>query len=374
MAGFFDLSMWSTVGARGFEPPTSRTRTVRAKPDCATPRTPFASLGCHVGSMPRTPRIIIDSRRHCKHNSESAYNRAMLGISLVLLLIAAALHALSNALIKQARDKLAFTWWTGTTLAILGLPVWFFIGRPEPVGWLYITVSGLVEAIYFVTLTRAYALGDLSQVYPMARGSAPLFVLLWATLLLNEHPSGGGVIGILLIVGGLYLVNLPSLADWPRPLLGLRSPASRWALLTGLLISVYSSIDKVGIEYFDPLVYLYLFLLVTWLALSSQWCFPQRRAALRAEIRPPASSRGRWSRAQPPIRVVLGALLGTGAYTLVLMALRLSPVSYVSPVREVSVVVGAWIGVRFMGEKGGALRIGASILIAGGILLIALAG
>jgi drug/metabolite transporter (DMT)-like permease len=253
-----------------------------------------------------------------------------------------------------------------TASAILGFPLIFYAGQPQPIGWLLILVSGLIEAVYFITLTRAYSLGDLSQVYPLARGSAPLFVLLWALIFLGERPTPLGVGGIVIVVTGLYLVNLPMLSDWKRPLLGFRSPAARWALVTGLLISIYSAIDKVGMRYVDPLPYLYLFLVVTWLALSAQWFSPDRRSALRAEWRVD-KRRLAWSAAAV-------ALLGGGAYALVLAALRLSPVSYVSPVRELSVVVGAWLGVRFMNEPGGRLRIFAAALVALGIGVIALGG
>jgi drug/metabolite transporter (DMT)-like permease len=287
-------------------------------------------------------------------------------LSLALLIFAAGLHALSNALIKSSHDKLAFTWWMLTANAIIGLPLIFFIGQPQPIGWLIILVSGLIEAVYFITLTRAYALGDLSQVYPLARGSAPLFVLLWAMLFLGERPTSMGVGGIFIVVIGLYLVNLPALADWDRPLRGLRSAAARWALLTGLLISIYTSIDKVGMRYVDPLPYLYLFLVVTWILLSAQWFNPDRRSALRAEVQ--------IDRRRVLLTATAVAVLGSGAYALVLAALRLSPVSYVSPVRELSVVIGAWIGVRFMGEPGGRLRIFAALLVAVGITIIALGG
>jgi drug/metabolite transporter (DMT)-like permease len=286
--------------------------------------------------------------------------------SIVLLVLAAILHALSNALIKQSRDKLAFTWWMLTAWAIIGFPLVFFVGQPPSIGWLLILVSGLVEAVYFITLTRAYALGDLSQVYPIARGSAPLFVLLWALFFIGERPTPLGLAGIFIVVVGLYLINLPSRSDWRRPLLGFKSPAARWALLTGLLISIYSAIDKVGVRYVDPLPYLYLFLFVTWMALAAQWLNPDRRSALRAEL----SSDPKRGIA----RVVAVALLGSSAYGLVLAALRLSPVSYVSPVRELSVVIGAWIGVRFMGEPGGRLRIFAALLVALGVISIALGG
>ncbi len=295
-----------------------------------------------------------------------AHNVRMTPFSLILLVFAATLHALSNVLIKLSRDKLAFTWWMLTAWAIIGFPLIFFVGRPQPMGWLLIVVSGLIEAIYFIALTRAYALGDLSQVYPVARGSAPLFVLLWALVFLGERPTPIGVTGILIVVSGLYLVNLPAPSEWKRPLLSFRSPAARWALLTGLLISIYSAIDKVGVRYVDPLPYLYLFLIVTWTALSVQWLSSDRRSALRAELRPDLKI--------GVLRITAAALLGTGAYALVLAALRLSPVSYVSPVRELSVVIGAWIGVRFMGEAGGRLRIAAAALVALGVIVIALGG
>lgn len=287
-------------------------------------------------------------------------------ISLLLLLVAALLHALSNALIKQSRDKLAFTWWMLTASAVIGFPLLFFVGHPPPISWPIILASGLTEAVYFVTLTRAYALGDLSQVYPIARGSAPLFVLLWALLFLGEHPSPLGVGGVLLVVCGLYLVNLPALSDWKRPLLSFKAPAARWALLTGILISIYSAIDKVGVRYVDPLSYLYLFLVVAWIALAVQWLNPVRRMALRTELRPDLKRR--------LLYAVAVAVLGSSAYGLVLAALRVSPVSYVSPVRELSVVIGAWIGVRFMREPGGRLRVVAATFVAVGIIVIALGG
>jgi drug/metabolite transporter (DMT)-like permease len=287
-------------------------------------------------------------------------------LSLALLVLAAGLHALSNALIKSSRDKLAFTWWMLTATVIIGLPLIFFVGQPPLIGWAIILVSGLIEALYFSTLTRAYSLGDLSQVYPVARGSAPLFVLLWALVFLGERPTPIGVGGILIVVIGLYLVNLPSLADWRRPLLGFRSPAARWALMTGLLISIYSAIDKVGVRYVDPLPYLYLFLGVTWITLSAQWLNSDRRAALCAEVQ--------IDRRRVLLTATAVAILGSSAYALVLAALRLSPVSYVSPVRELSVVFGAWIGVQFLGEQGGRLRIFAALLVALGIIIIALGG
>src|SRR5262245_15414986 len=98
--------------------------------------------------------------------------------SLLLLLLAAFLHAAANAFLKQGRDKLAYTWWMLGASSVLGVPLLLLTGAPgDATGWILVMASGLLEAIYFVALSRAYSLGDLSQVYPLARGSAPLFIV-----------------------------------------------------------------------------------------------------------------------------------------------------------------------------------------------------
>ena len=284
--------------------------------------------------------------------------------SLLLLFLAATLHAIANALMKNSRVKLAFVWWMLGVSSVLGIPLWFFIPRVEPLAWALVLISGVLEVIYFFTLTRAYSTGDLSVVYPIARGSAPLFLLIWAVLFLQERPSPSGIAGIVAIALGLYLINLRSLGEWNRPFHAFKSAAPRWALLTGILISAYTAVDKIGVAYFSPLLYLYFVLFIGWIFLSVQWFLPVQRAALIAEV-------GNRKRV---LAVVAAAIFGTAGYTLVLAAMRMSPASYVGAVREVSVVIGAWIGVRFMGEQGGALRIIASSLVATGILLIAFGG
>jgi drug/metabolite transporter (DMT)-like permease len=283
--------------------------------------------------------------------------------SLLLLLVAAVLHAVANLLMKTSRDKMAFVWWMLGVTSIFACPILFLVPPDHLNGWIFVLFSGVLEAVYFLTLTRAYTAGDLSLVYPVARGSAPLFLLFWATIFLGERPSRLGMCGILLVILGLYLINLPSLADWSRPLHAFRSAASRWALLTGILISSYTAIDKVGIRYFHPFVYLYLVLVVGWICLSYQWLNPERRQALLEEPR----NRRVWT-------ILAAALFGTLGYTLVLAAMKISPVSYVGPVREISVVIGTWIGVRFLREQRGSLRIAASVLVVLGIGMITIFG
>ena len=279
--------------------------------------------------------------------------------TLALLILAALLHSGAHVALKRATDKLAFTWWQLLAIIVVYSPV-LLTSRWDwsPAVWLIVVGSAVAEAAYFYTTSRAYTLGDLSVTYPLARGSAPLFITLWAVLFLRERPSALGYAGIIVIALGLFLVNLPSLVDMARPLRGLAQPAPRWALTAGLCIGVYSTLDKVGVRFVSPLLYIYVVLCITWLMLMPL----QRANALAAEWRA-----NKW-------RTMWAGVSVMGAYTLVLVAMQRSPVSYVGSVREMSVVLTAWIGARFLGEGKTGLRVTASALVAVGILLIAAGG
>jgi drug/metabolite transporter (DMT)-like permease len=99
----------------------------------------------------------------------------------------------------------------------------------------------------------------------------------WAAIFLRERPSALGYVGIVTIATGLFLVNLPSAADITRPLRAIAQPASRWALLAGVCTSAYTTIDKVGVQFVPPLLYIYLVLVVTWLAMTPGY-YARRRA------------------------------------------------------------------------------------------------
>ena len=283
--------------------------------------------------------------------------------TLALLVCAAVIHCGAHVAMKRATDKLAFAWWELLAIVVLYSPVlltakWDW----PPSAWLILVASGLIEVGYFYATSRAYTLGDLSVTYPLARGSAPLFIALWAAIFLRERPSAWGYVGIVTIAAGLFLVNLPSVADITRPLRAIALPASRWALLAGLCTSAYTTIDKVGVRFVPPLLYIYLVLVVTWLAMTPGWWLTRRTNVLATEWRI-----NKWS-------AVLTGLAVVGAYTLVLIAMQRSPVSYVGSIREMSVVLTAWVGATFLGEGKTGRRVTASALVAAGIALIAVGG
>jgi uncharacterized membrane protein len=206
--------------------------------------------------------------------------------------------------------------------------------------------SAVFEAGYFGAIALAYRGADLSLVYPLARGTAPVLLMLWSILFLNETLTLGGVLGILMITAGLYTVNLSRLGDWREPLRSLRRVGPRWAVAAGVCTSAYTAIDKIGIGYVPPLLYTYLALWMT-LVLLTPWTLRLvGRAGLRAEIR---SSRG---------GTVLAGFTTLAAYGLVLLAMsRGMPAAYAGALREISVIFGAAYGVLALKEQGGPMRV-----------------
>src|SRR5439155_5388430 len=287
--------------------------------------------------------------------------------AILLLALSAVVHSGWNLLAKRSLDKQVFLWLALVAAIIIFLvPFWYLYEPIHAEGWVFIGMSGALEAVYFAFLGSAYQDGDLSLVYPLARGSAPLFVALFAFVALHEGIVAGGVAGILLVVAGIYTLHLKptdrrGLAHaLAAPLLSLRDRTSQLALLVGLTIACYSVIDKVGVSYVNPLLYLYLVFLVAALALAPYMMLARREAVVRE-----------WRENRASIVAV--AVMFTAAFVPVLLALTISRVSYVAPVREMSVVFAALLGTLALREPFGRAKIAGSVLIFAGVVCIALA-
>ncbi len=187
----------------------------------------------------------------------------MSGIALSIVLASAFLHAGWNYLLKKSDRKIVFIWWFLLISAIIYLPVFLFYIPDVAItsaGWVCIAATGIIHGVYFWCMGAAYQRGDLSLVYPLARGSGPLFVPILAVILLREEISPLGLLGIFLIIGGIYCIHLRSFSGsaFLEPFRALRGGASLWALFTGLAIASYSLVDKVGVGLVYPPVYIYL--------------------------------------------------------------------------------------------------------------------
>ena len=287
----------------------------------------------------------------------------MSGLALGLVLFAACIHASWNLLAKQAHDKLAFLWCSALASAVLYLPIglWLLLAHPvSPAGWAIIAASSLLEGAYYWGLAQAYRHGDLSLVYPIARGTAPLLVPILAAVFLGERLSLLAAGGVGLVVLGVLTLHLPVLS-WRgvRALAGTAGQlGTRYALLTGLFIAGYSTLDKRGVALVQPALYSYLLFCGIITALLP--VLVRQRTKVAAE----------WSHSWRGIVVV--GLLCPLSYGLVLAALTLAPVSYVSPAREVSVIIAALLGAYVLGEPYGRQRLVGSVLIAAGLALLVL--
>jgi drug/metabolite transporter (DMT)-like permease len=232
---------------------------------------------------------------------------------------------------------------------------------PPPQALLLGLAASTFELLYTLALMAAYGVGDLSLVYPVARGSAPLLIAIWAVLWLEEQPSLAGWAGIALCVLGLALASLPSplgqLLDREKRL----GQALGLALLTGLCISGYSAFNKLGLRHLSPPAYTSLFHLGTALLLAPL-LFRQGKDRLLAPLR------------EDRARTLAIAVLLTGSSTLVLSALALESAAYVGAVREISVILGALAGWLWLAEPFGARRTVASAIMFAGMALIATRG
>lgn len=284
-------------------------------------------------------------------------------LALLLLVLGALLHAAYYGFYKRSADKQVFAWWFLLVTAVIYSPA-LILNRPvTPVqGWLCLLLSGLMDAAYFVSVGKAFEEGDLSVVYPLARGAPPLLITLGGVLFLGERLTVWGLGGILLVTAGLYLVNVRSRVDLLRPLRSLRERPSQLALVASVGVSIYSVIDKVGLRYMDPFVYGYLTLLVTLFSFTPYIFLTEHRVHLVTEWR--VSRLG----------IGVAGVFVLLSYFLALAAMRLSYVSYVGSVRSVNVIFVALLGALLLKEPYGAIRVLASSLVFVGVLLVGIAG
>ena len=271
---------------------------------------------------------------------------------LPLVLVAAVLHASWNALLKASENPLslaarAVTWGTLVSLPAVAV-AWFLTGRPglPLAGWLLALASAFLELIYFIALSTAYRRGELSFVYPIARGTAPLLAVVVGLLLLGErlHPAGG--LGVVALLAGIWAVRRPASAGsalWP-------------ALLTGVMIAAYTSLDRIGVRLGPPWIY-------GWLL----WFFGAVFLIAYTTIRRVPGSR---LTEEPRTSATVGMLM-TAAYFMILFALSVAPLAIIAPLRESAIVlVTAWGIWRLRERRGAWVRLAGALAIVAGIALL----
>lgn len=274
-------------------------------------------------------------------------------IALALVLVSALLHAMWNAIVKAGEDPLVAGWATVTSAAVVGLPLLAAAGLPSPASVIFVVVSGCLHALYNVALTRAYDYGDLSLVYPIARGAAPPLATVGAVLVYSETLPSVAYGGIGLIALGVLL-----LGAFGRHVAVSRQ-AIAWSLITALCIATYTLVDRQAIRYTSPAGYISVLFWVD-AALVSLYVRWQRGIWPWRLVAP-----DRWG------TLVLSGVFSMGAYLLVLIALSISRVGYIAALRETSVLIAAWLGWRHLGDLQGVPRLVSSSVVALGLALLA---
>ncbi|NIS62063.1 MAG: EamA family transporter [Proteobacteria bacterium] len=286
-------------------------------------------------------------------------------IPLLLVIGSAFIHAFWNMLAKKGRDTLSFLWWSLIFgFAIYSFFFFTFAYDHDPIpsqGFMFILLSAIFHSMYFTSLGVAYYRGDLSLVYPIAR-SAPIFVLILAIWFLGENLSLPGILGILTVVFGAYIIGFPtfSVTHFVRPirlLKVLKDRSYQLAWLTALIISLYSVNDKVGVRYVHPFLYLYLVHMLTCI-LFSPYVLMRKKASLFQELKENKSP------------IILGGIMIPSSYLLILYAMTMGNVSYIVAVRQLSIVFAVLLGTLLLKEKHGLVRFLASLCIFSGVFLI----
>jgi drug/metabolite transporter (DMT)-like permease len=272
------------------------------------------------------------------------------------VLAAAALHAGWNAILKVKLEPFLAMVLINLAASLVTLPLVLITGLPKAEAWPWLIASVLIHVAYYIALTQAYRRADMSQVYPVARGSAPLLTAAASILFLGEPVSLIGMAGILLLGAGIFVMSMKSAADAAH----MDRKALMFAGLTAVTICLYTLSDGQGARVSgDPAAYivgLFIFdgLFFTLIAL--------------------------WMRGFAGLRPIAGFIwpglaggaMSAGAYGIAIWAMTVAPIPLVAAVRETSVLFGAAIAVFILKEPLRLNRIIAACLILGGLVLIRL--
>lgn len=274
--------------------------------------------------------------------------------AVALVLGAAVLHATWNAIVKGTRARALVLAAVAATNGTVGLGLILWAESPAFASWPYIAASSVVHYGYYYFLALAYKWGDLSRVYPISRGIAPLLVSVGALIFVGEQLSVLGWSGVLLVSAGICILAFfsrgPSIPD-PRSTFA--------AIATGLIIAGYSVIDGIGVRLSDsPFGYMgwlffteFLVTLFLFVRLRPRFT-PEERATLRVGY--------------------LGGFCAVAAYGLVIYANTLAPLGMVSALRESSVIIAALFGVVIFRERPWISRIAAAATVGAGVLVLTL--
>lgn len=276
-----------------------------------------------------------------------------------LCLLSAVTVAATNLFVKRGGDVLSTRMIVSIAMMLSVVPFVPFVPLPTPAVWGALAISVVVHWFYQFAMIRALHRGDLSLVFPVMRGLAPLLTAVTATFLLQETPSLFGWMGLLLATGALIVFAMPEEKDGKHP--PIKQAALFWAMVTALGIAFYSVADANGTRLAADTTTLFTFVvwlfMLDWIGITAAMVWTRRGKV--------------WSDIAPQIRDgTIGGLLGTISYGAALWAFTLTDAANVTAIRETSVVFGAILGAVFLKEAFGPRRIAAASMLAFGLMLL----
>nr|WP_315469375.1 DMT family transporter [uncultured Undibacterium sp.] len=287
-----------------------------------------------------------------------------------LVVLAGLIHALWNIAAKKAGGDIRFAGFSSLIMTVVWAPVGLYVGWDvvPQWGWLewaFISASGVLHVLYFITLLRGYRNADLTVVYPLARGSGPLLSSAVAILFLGEHLSLLGGFGIVAVVGGVFLIaggrqllaSLCQREEKTQQQLRVRKGIF-YGLFTGLFIAAYTVLDAYAVKV----------LLLSPILIDYFGNFPRLLVLLPALLRDREATRTAWRKEWKYAMIV--ACVSPISYVLVLYAIQTAPLSHVAPAREVSMLFAALIGGHLLDEGDRMQRVLGALLIAVGVIAL----
>jgi len=270
----------------------------------------------------------------------------------ILVFFAALLHALWNIIIKSLNNSLVGIAVKVFFQSIIFFPIIFFVDLPQGITWFYLLCSSILHSLYFILLGSMYNRGDMTVIYPVARGCAPAFVTLWSLIFLKDSIPLTGIIGILTVSFGLILLSLENFK------IKMNTKIIKISLFIAFVISVYTFTDGAGVRSADAAAtyIVWNFFLGGWISIGYVYLKNKRELF---ELR-----------FKDLMFILLATIISFSAYAIIIWSMKHIPIGFVASMRESSIIFASLIGYLFLKEKIGYIRLISGFVFFLGIYLI----
>ena len=270
----------------------------------------------------------------------------------LLIFFAALLHALWNIIIKSLNNSLVGIAVKVFFQSIIFFPIIFIVQPPQGLTWFYLVCSSILHSIYFILLGNMYNRGDITVIYPIARGCAPVFVTIISLIFLQDSISLVGIIGIITVSFGLVLLSLESFKiEMNIKIIGI-------SLFIALIISIYTFTDGAGVRSADmaSTYIVWNFFLGGWISIGYVF-FRNKKELFELQL-------------MDLMYILLATIISFTAYAIIIWSMKHVPIGFVSSMRESSIIFASLIGYYFLKEKIGYIRLLSGFIFFIGVYLI----